>query len=41
MFAVQMTIGIPRSVHVATLREEFMDYCDDNNLDAVIEPAQR
>lgn len=41
MFAVQMTIGIPRNVHVATLREEFMDYCDDNNLDAVIEPAQR
>jgi glycine cleavage system transcriptional repressor len=41
MFAVQMTIGIPRNVHVATLRDEFMDYCDDNNLDAVMEPAQR
>jgi glycine cleavage system transcriptional repressor len=41
MFAVQMTVGIPRNVHVATLRDDFMDYCDEHNLDAVMEPAQR
>jgi len=41
MFGVQMTINVPRTVHVATLREEFLEYCDEQNLDAVIEPAQR
>ena len=41
MFSVQMTVNIPRTVHVATLREEFMEYCDEQNLDAVMEPAQR
>lgn len=41
MFSVQMTVNVPRSVHVATLREEFLEYCDEQNLDAVIEPAQR
>ena len=41
MFAVQMTVNVPRRVHVATLREEFLEYCDEHNLDAVMEPAQR
>jgi glycine cleavage system transcriptional repressor len=41
MFAVQMTVNVPRSIHVATLREEFIEYCDTQNLDAVMEPAQR
>jgi glycine cleavage system transcriptional repressor len=41
MFAVQMTISVPRHFHVATLREEFLEYCDEHNLDAVMEPAQR
>ena len=31
----------PGTVHVATLREEFLEYCDEQNLDAVMEPAQR
>jgi len=41
MFSVQMAVNIPRTVHVATLREEFLEYCDEQNLDAVMEPAQR
>ncbi|MEO8224363.1 MAG: ACT domain-containing protein [Gammaproteobacteria bacterium] len=41
MFGVQMTINVPRAMHVATLREEFLEYCDEQNLDAVMEPAQR
>lgn len=41
MFAVQMTVNLPGDVHVATLREEFLDFCDEHNLDAIIEPAQR
>ncbi len=41
MFAVQMTVNLPASVHVATLREDFLDFCDEHNLDAIMEPAQR
>ncbi|MCW8945715.1 MAG: glycine cleavage system protein R [Sedimenticola sp.] len=41
MFSVQMTVGIPADIHIATLRDEFMEFCDAINLDAVIEPAQR
>ncbi|MBM4221184.1 MAG: glycine cleavage system protein R [Gammaproteobacteria bacterium] len=41
MFSVQMTVNVPRTVHVATLREEFLEYCDEQNLDAVMEPAHR
>lgn len=40
MFSVQMTVGIPSSIHIAALREEFMDYCDQLNLDAVLEPIK-
>lgn len=40
MFAVNITIGIPASVHIAMLREEFMDFCDELNLDAVMEPVK-
>jgi glycine cleavage system transcriptional repressor len=41
MFSVQMTVNLPANVHVATLREEFLDFCDEQNLDAIMEPAQR
>ena len=40
MFAVQMTINVPAKLHVAHLREEFMDYCDTMNLDAILEPVK-
>ncbi len=38
MFALSMTVNIPARVHIATLRENFMLFCDDRNLDAIIEP---
>ncbi len=41
MFSVHMTIGVPANLHIATLREEFMDFCDAMNLDAVLEPMKR
>lgn len=41
MFAVQMAISIPAKVHLATLRDEFHEYCEEHNLDAIIEPLQR
>jgi len=40
MFSVHMTVGIPADIHIAALREEFMDYCDGLNLDAVLEPLK-
>jgi len=40
MFAVRMTVGIPANIHIAALREEFMDFCDGLNLDAVLEPVK-
>lgn len=38
MFALSMTVNIPASLHIASLRESFMIFCDDRNLDAIIEP---
>jgi len=40
MFSVNMAIGIPADMHIAMLREEFMDFCDELNLDAVMEPMK-
>lgn len=40
MFAVHMSVGIPGDIHLAGLRDEFMDYCDALNLDGVIEPIK-
>ena len=40
MFNVHMSVGIPADIHIAALREEFMDFCDSMNLDAVLEPIK-
>ena len=40
MFAVQMAINVPASVHIAQLRDEFLDVCDRLNLDAILEPVK-
>ena len=40
MFNLNMSISIPTETHLAALREEFMLFCDDRNLDAVIEPIR-
>ena len=40
MFSVHMTVEVPASIQIAGLREEFMDFCDQLNLDAVIEPIK-
>ena len=36
MFSVHMSVGIPADQHISALREEFLDHCDQLNLDAVI-----
>lgn len=40
MFSVQMVVHVPAKVHIAALREEFMDLCDQLNLDAILEPVK-
>jgi len=40
MFTVQMAINVPSTVHIAQLREEFLEICDRLNLDAILEPVK-
>jgi len=40
MFSITMTVGIRADAHIPTLRGNFLDYCDDLNLDATFEPAR-
>ncbi|TAJ78850.1 MAG: glycine cleavage system protein R [Gallionellaceae bacterium] len=38
--SVIMTVGIHAKIHIPTLREDFLDYCDELNLDATLEPMR-
>ena len=40
MFSVYMVVHVPTRIHIAALREEFMDLCDNLNLDAIPEPLK-
>jgi len=40
MFSLQMFVNIPASLHISRLREEFIDFCDQLNLDAIMEPVK-
>ena len=40
MFSVYMVVHVPTRIHIAALREEFMDLCDNLNLDAILEPMK-
>ena len=40
MFSVIMTVGIHADVHIPTMRGNFLDYCDDLNLDASFEASR-
>ncbi|NQV87707.1 MAG: glycine cleavage system protein R [Woeseiaceae bacterium] len=40
MFAVQMAINVPATIHIAQLREDFLEVCDRLNLDAILEPVK-
>jgi len=40
MFSVHITVEIPATLQISALREEFMEFCDNFNLDAVIEPVK-
>ncbi len=40
MFSLSMTISIPAKMHIGQLRDDFMKFCDELNLDAVLEPSR-
>ena len=40
MFSVQMNVSVPSRIHLAHLREEFLDFCDARNLDAILDPVK-
>ena len=40
MFALHLTVGIPSDLSIASIRGEFMDFCDELNLDAMIAPVK-
>ncbi|MCW9013289.1 MAG: glycine cleavage system protein R [Gammaproteobacteria bacterium] len=40
MFAVNMTVDIPNELANSKLRDEFMELCDEQNLDAQFSPLQ-
>lgn len=40
MFSAQVTIGIPASMHIAALRDDFLEFCDHLNLDAIMDPMK-
>ncbi len=40
MFAIEMIITIPQSIIINELRDDFLDLCEDMNLDASIEAAR-
>lgn len=40
MANISAVINIKENTHVATMREEFMTYCDNLNLDASLEPLR-
>ncbi len=40
MFQAQFTIGIPAEIHIAALRDDFLELCDGLNLDAIMDPVK-
>ncbi|MEQ8288679.1 MAG: ACT domain-containing protein [Gammaproteobacteria bacterium] len=40
MFSLHMTINIPMDTSIASVRGDFIDFCDRLNLDAIMEPVK-
>ena len=40
MMSLHMTINIPAAKSIATIRSDFMEFCDHQNLDAIMEPVK-
>ena len=40
MFSLTVEIKIPGSINISSLKDEFISFCDERNLDATIEPCK-
>ncbi len=40
MFVLNMVLGVPRKESITQLRESFLDFCDANSLDGLLEPIK-
>lgn len=41
VFSTRFTLLVPPNVRILSLREEFLDFCDGMNIDAILEPIKR
>jgi len=41
VFSTKFIVLIPPEVRLLSLREEFLDFCDQLNIDAILEPIKR
>ena len=41
VFSTKFVLLIPPQIHLLSLREEFLDFCDQLNIDAILEPIKR
>ncbi|HVK98833.1 MAG TPA: ACT domain-containing protein [Dongiaceae bacterium] len=40
MFSLEMTVNVPATIPIAGLKDAFVNFCDERNLDASIEPRR-
>ena len=41
LFLAHLMVKIPAGMRIVSLRDEFLDFCDQMNLDAILEPVKR
>lgn len=41
VFSTKLVILVPPQLHLLSLREEFLDFCDHLNIDVILEPIKR
>jgi len=41
LFIARMIVKIPVGLRIVSLRDEFLEFCDQQNLDAILEPVKR
>jgi len=41
MFSLNVSLGVPSVTNIGELREQFMVFCDELNIDGIIEPEKR
>jgi glycine cleavage system transcriptional repressor len=41
VLTARFILFVPESINLLSLREEFLDYCDEHNIDSIFEPIKR